>query len=599
MKLIRNKESQKYKGEINMYNVICYNKYANTYITKRSPHKDKFLFVGNSDDEFFDYLLECLYQKKQYNLMKYDKKRFTMSDVNNELRNRLYLVNRPTGNESENIWLTPSYSNGYLVELQLMLNRILAEIEGDSRLDIAINDYAHAVKQTMNHLTNIRRSKINATVFNPAPSYLILTPNGVFNNKTKQLEHFRDYNHYHFTKRLNFEIKSPDKISPLKREIVKRILDDWSDGDEEVKTLICQIAVAVIEGDGRSKTIILKSDGGGGKTSFLNILKAIVGASKILNCGIYELGNDNKLANLKLDTHAILGDDADTNKKMPAIALSRLKSLTDSGSFMIDVKYEASRNVATDALFIQNTNTDLAIYENNPALASRFVKLDWTNHDFRQDKDELEFDLKEMIGNPNKNQSPDVEFIEAFISEVIHSTKYFKSFTIPEKVKNATQEMLSENDQIHAYVEFLEDQGILNLPYLNSSTEYKRYVEWLHEQNPSAKPMKAKKFNLEFTTKLVNKGYIRLTNRKMPSSISKIDYNNQVINRMTDFNIVEKQRTHAYFFYNKNNLIKVDPDIKDVELDTNDPIDLQKIYYLIDECANVFIADKYSELMLE
>lgn len=284
---------------------------------------------------------------------------------------------------------------------------------------------------------------------------------------------------------------------------------------------------------------------------------------------------------------------------MPAIALSRLKSLSDGGSFMIDVKYEASRPVMSNTLFIQNTNTDIAIYENSQALQSRMVKLNWTNRNFRQEKDDIDFDLKELLGNPALGIPANEEFIEAFLSVAIFETPYFKQFTIPKEVQADTNELLNENDQVKGYIDFLELQGVTQLPYLNIKTEHARYTNWLADTNSSAKPLKIKNFSKEFSRHINELGFKECEDLYRPVSFSNLDYNNEVINNITGYEINEysKRKTVSKYWFNPSNLINKNSVNVNNELDINSAVDVQKYYYLAYEQNEVSIIDKYQSLI--
>lgn len=63
--------------------------------------------------------------------------------------------------------------------------------------------------------------------------------------------------------------------------------------------------------------------------------------------------------------------------------------------------------------------------------------------------------------------------------------------------------------------------------------------------------------------------------------------------------VTEKSNIKTNFIYNKDNLIKLDSNIEDsIDLDINNPIDLQKIYYLIEDCQSIAAIEKYGDLLL-
>lgn len=159
-----------------------------------------------------------------------------------------------------------------------------------------------------------------------------------------------------------------------------------------------------------------------------------------------------------------------------------------------------------------------------------------------------------------------------------------------------TKQLLSDNDQVEGYVAFLEEQGLLNLPYLNISTEYKRFVSWLSNVNPSASAPKIITFSKEFIHKLVIKGFILIDKQRRAKSFKSIDYNNDVNNALTEYPVNEKVKSTARFLENKKNLIDAKSiDVENVELSTDNAKDIMLSCYLAYEENELSIIDKFGD----
>lgn len=159
-----------------------------------------------------------------------------------------------------------------------------------------------------------------------------------------------------------------------------------------------------------------------------------------------------------------------------------------------------------------------------------------------------------------------------------------------------TKQLLSNNDHVEGYVTFLEEQGLLNLPYLNISSEYKRFVNWLSNVNPSASAPKIITFSKELINKLVRYGYVKLDKQRRARSFKSIDYNNDVNNALSEYPVNEKARSSARFLENKKNLIDAKSiDVENVELSTDNAKDVMLYCYLAYEENELSIIDKFGD----
>ena len=104
----------------------------------------------------------------------------------------------------------------------------------------------------MHHLTVLAGSN-EFPKFNPAPSYYVLTLNGIFNRKTKEFypENSTEYNkltsEYHFIDNASFNYLTESK-NPQIVELYKEFIEHISGGDEDLKNEIEQQLCSVLEG---------------------------------------------------------------------------------------------------------------------------------------------------------------------------------------------------------------------------------------------------------------------------------------------------------------------------------------------------------------
>lgn len=294
------------------------------------------------------------------------------------------------------------------------------------------------------------------------------------------------------------------QTSLVHRNIISRVMKDWSQNDEDVEYLLWQMMFSVLIGQNCDKFVIIKGSGGNGKSTFMSLLGIIAGQSATVNANIHQFGDPNAINRIHMGTKVILGDDAATNHKISDVALSNLKSIVTGDPISVPVKFAANTIVQTDALFVQGTNTDLSFYENNPAIKSRLVVINWTNTDFRSNKPvDVTFNLDELM----KNQA----FIDEWVSMCIEKVEKFNKFVIPKSVIEATNEMVESNDTIKQFLDDVIDliNGFEKIPIKGM---YAAYEKWLKENNPNGGKLKLQTFtkslhshHQEFSFKMSNR----------------------------------------------------------------------------------------------
>ena len=82
---------------------------------------------------------------------------------------------------------------------------------------------------------------------------------------------------YDFINKVDYDLKSLDDINQEHLNIVKETYRLWSAGKEDNELLLRQLTLAAIEGDGRNKYIILKSEGGDGKSTMFTMITNMIG----------------------------------------------------------------------------------------------------------------------------------------------------------------------------------------------------------------------------------------------------------------------------------------------------------------------------------
>ena len=355
---------------------------------------------------------------------------------------------------------------------------------------------------------------------NLAPSHIILFENGVFNAKTfKFSTDVTAFGEYDFISKINHKLLAPSQVEQSHLALIRKLLSEWVDGDEEKVTLLKQIPIGVIDGNGRNTYVIIIGAGGNGKSIYLNMLTKLASGYDA-NLDMQDIGDDNKINEISENTKLILGHELATNAKFTGNMISRIKQLATGDPIKVNVKFKDAKVIAADCVKIQATNTVPKIFENNNAILRRIKLVQWTDKDFS--KLETNIDLDSLIEDP--------EFIEAFISYIFCGTGKFKKFINIKSVEEDSAEAVNDADQVYQFLNYLQEQEQLvgNIP---TNVLYKMYDQWNKAENPGSRPLKSKEFLSRVKTQCPKFGIIYDTNRKPLSSRDNKDFNFMTLNK--------------------------------------------------------------------
>lgn len=416
----------------------------------------------------------------------------------------------------------------YTLNTKLITNCVNAIQHGSS--ESLSNNLIKSVVMTI-------ESNINLPVQNLAPTYIRKFNNKWFNLKTK--EEMKDVNYFSFNT-INYDLKPLNEVNSKHVELIDKLYHDWSNSKEDTLLLIKQIAFAALEANGRKTYIIIKGPGGNGKSSYCDIISSAVGYNNVAPINLHEISKPTFLSQINNSSAFIHGDDLATNAKLSHEDISTFKLLADERLVSVPIKYEANAKFIAKGVKVQLTNTDIAIYENTPAVADRITIVDWTSKNYRNNKTES-IDIQKLC--------QDEEFIEAFISYIIYTTDYFEEFSKIERNQSQLQDILNENDTIQQFIDHIESRNILSYSHLPLSFLFNYYKDWSYKENPTAKVMSAKKFNKEIIEKLEKYGFIIAQNS---SNNLSINANHVKIKPI----YLKKYEINSYLFYDHINDIE-------------------------------------------
>ena len=477
-----------------------------------------------SRKDYFNYVKSCAEQYKERSILLAGGKtlKFKDTDIYKLIKEYklIYISAIPFKDEKRinyqiNYWVK-DYGNTKglyeMVDIPQLINVINDVFE--------IANFSSLLNNVLKKIMTIQPDCTEFPKLNLAPNHLTLFNNGVLNNKTFEFStNFAEFGEYDFISKIDYKLVHPDLALKSHYTLINKLLHDWTDNDDEKITLLKQLGVSVIDGDGRDSYIIIIGAGGNGKSIYLNLLSNLASGYSF-NLDMQDIGDDNKINDISEDVRLILGHELATNSKFTGGMISRIKQLATADPFKANVKFEKSRTILTKCLKIQATNTVPKIFENNQAILRRIKLVQWTNKDFS--KLENNIDLDELI--------KDSKFIEAFISYIFMGITKFDKFITIKSVEEDSANAVNDADQVYQFLLWADEQGLLvgNPP---SSGLYQIYVNWNRDENPGGKPLKAKEFTVRLKAHLDKFGLQFSDEQIYISKLSKLDFNIDVLNK--------------------------------------------------------------------
>lgn len=408
---------------------------------------------------------------------------------------------------------------------------------------------------------------------NLPPSYIIRLKNGYLNLKTNEFFDFKNapqqIKDYHFIREIPINYKNKEELNPVSVSIAKRLFDDWSNNTEDVKYYLYQILFSCLEGRGHKIVHVFRSQGGDGKSSYINICSKFAGGlDYTIEANINEFDDDNLINQIGYDTALIAGDDLPSNANMSGKRLARFKSLVSGQSIQANVKFQDNISVKAKGVFIQATNSDFQTYENTPAVADRLIINDWPNLNYRKNPI-TDFDLDTLLDTND-------DLYSAILFDVINTVTYFEKYTIPLASLDNSNIMLRESDLVFQFVLELNECGLLQFERLPEKVLYNAYVYWLKENNSGSKPLSATKFAKRVIDHLETFGfsYEKENNEPIRKRIQRLEgknrlsFNLDIFESRLGYNLNTELDKQSRCFINKNNQI-VENEIEEIRTKIN------------------------------
>jgi hypothetical protein len=190
----------------------------------------------------------------------------------------------------------------------------------------------------MHHLTVLASSN-EFPKFNPAPSYYVLTLNGIFNRKTKEFypENSTEYNkltsEYHFIDNASFNYLTESK-NPQIVELYKEFIEHISGGDKDLKNEIEQQLCSVLEGYNHDGLTFISSYSDRNLCVFSKVIRTLASVLLYEYANICETRKDSDLSYIKYNSKLLTERLLKCPNKLSPKAIEKCKQIFNGEAFI-------------------------------------------------------------------------------------------------------------------------------------------------------------------------------------------------------------------------------------------------------------------------
>lgn len=246
--------------------------------------------------------------------------------------------------------------------------------------------------------------------------------------------------------------------------IVDKALDDFACGDDSVRMLLEEIVgVCFYRRNELRKAFILVGDKMNGKSTFLSMVKQLIGWKNVTNLDLAELGDRFKTAELS-GKLVNIGDDIEDE----FIANSAVfKKLVAGNAMTVERKGQDPFNFTNYAKLLFSANNVPKIKDKTGAIATRLVLVPFNAHFSRDSED---FDL-EIIDKLTSAES--LAYLAQLGLDGLQRVLENREFSVGEQVSSLMEEYQIDNDSV---IGFVHDEGSDSVHNESVDDVYARYL---------------------------------------------------------------------------------------------------------------------------
>jgi hypothetical protein len=347
----------------------------------------------------------------------------------------------------------------------------------------------------------------NVTTYVQAPPEIIRVKSGTYNLRTKKVgkESANALGEkYYFPTVQNYDVLPLNKVNQKMLKLIQQIFDDWSEKDKDRLKFLKMNILAALMGEGFKRYIVIQASGGNGKSTYLNMIKNIIGKSQYKAFNLQDLENNSVFSSVNPSLLALIGDDLAARYVLSPNSLYRFKQLVTGAAIEIDRKYLSAVPVYMNGLKIQATNEFPRFMETGDMIVDRTIVFKWVDTNYRRGRDRKSQIVKEfgksldaLVGNPEEEKY-DYDFYTALVSWLVATTELptdedYDNFA--ELLKVDTEDAFdSSKDLLEEYFTELLESGTFEYQYVVATAVYHGYRQYLRINNPAAKPTSIKPF---------------------------------------------------------------------------------------------------------
>lgn len=347
----------------------------------------------------------------------------------------------------------------------------------------------------------------NVTTYVQAPPEIIRVKSGTYNLLTKKVGKETANalgEKYYFPTVQNYDVLPLKQVNQKMLKLIQQIFDDWSEKDKDRLKFLKMNILAALMGEGFKRYIVIQASGGNGKSTYLNMIKNIIGKSQYKAFNLQDLENNSVFSSVNPSLLALIGDDLAARYVLSANSLYRFKQLVTGAAIEIDRKYLSAVPVYMNGLKIQATNEFPRFMETGDMIVDRTIVFKWVDTNYRRGRDRKSQIVKEfgksldaLVGNPEEEKY-DYDFYTALVSWLVATTELptdedYDNFA--ELLKVDTEDAFdSSKDLLEEYFTELLESGTFEYQYVVATAVYHGYRQYLRINNPAAKPTSIKPF---------------------------------------------------------------------------------------------------------
>lgn len=347
----------------------------------------------------------------------------------------------------------------------------------------------------------------NVTTYVQAPPEIIRVKSGTYNLLTKKVGKETANalgEKYYFPTVQNYDVLPLKQVNQKMLKLIQQIFDDWSEKDKDRLKFLKMNILAALMGEGFKRYIVIQASGGNGKSTYLNMIKNIIGKSQYKAFNLQDLENNSVFSSVNPSLLALIGDDLAARYVLSPNSLYRFKQLVTGAAIEIDRKYLSAVPVYMNGLKIQATNEFPRFMETGDMIVDRTIVFKWVDTNYRRGRDrksqitkEFGKSLDALVGNPEEEKY-DYDFYTALVSWLVATTELptdedYDNFA--ELLKVDTEDAFdSSKDLLEEYFTELLESGTFEYQYVVATAVYHGYRQYLRINNPAAKPTSIKPF---------------------------------------------------------------------------------------------------------